>query len=126
MGGKTVPSTTIRTIGMCESAATYSWQLGTLCGLVFAMTLLLAIASAPRLRERHEQLQPAGRYRSWLLRTCPVLCIGTWVAGAWFLGAARLSCYASYSAAAASLVLGLVVLPVIATAANHIARRSLW
>ena len=108
-----------------EPIATLGWLIGALGGAIFDVGLLFAIGSTPRLRE-HGRAPPMKPRSNILLRAPVALMVLLWLAG-WFLGGSSASlCYVIHSALAATLVAGGVVLPLMVTAANHIARRSLW
>lgn len=123
----------------CADVATFSWGIGALCGLVLDLVLVLAVALTPRLRERvGAQLQPThlGRWsakvrespraRGWLLRLPTMLIIALWFGGLLVVGVDRISCHAIYSAAAASIIFGAVLLLLVFTASTQITNRSLW
>jgi hypothetical protein len=113
--------------GMTDSAAwaaTSAWLVGLICGLVIDAALILAVLAAPRLRAHGGR--PAPRGMAERTRLPPVI-----VAAIWLLGLCRLApddvlAYAGYSAGAAALVVAIVVVPLVATAAADIARRSIW
>lgn len=108
-----------------EPIATLGWLIGALGGAVFDVGLLFAIGSTPRLRE-HGNAPPMKPRSNILLRVPAALMVLLWLAGWFWGGTSAPLCYVMHSALAATLVAGGVVLPLMATAANHIARRSLW
>lgn len=114
------------TSAACMSVQAIGWLAGTISGSIFAVGLMLAIASTPRLRERAITLATGGFVARWMPVVWPVLCLGIWIGGAWLAGATLLRSYAIYSAAAATLILSVIILPIIATAASQIAQRSVW
>ena len=61
-----------------------------------------------------------------LLPLPPALVIILWLAGLWHLEISSVTCYVSYSAIAATAVVGIVLVALVVTAASQIARRSLW
>lgn len=108
------------------TVATFSWMVGTLAGLAFSVALVVAIAAAPRLHEHDGKPAPLGRTQRILRFWAPVTCAVIWVAGILLVSSGDVPRYAAYSAMAASAVLGFIMLPLVASAANHIARRSIW
>ncbi|MGH8259475.1 MAG: hypothetical protein ACREUG_07265 [Steroidobacteraceae bacterium] len=107
------------------SIATTAWAIGTLAGLVFALALVASIASTPRLREHAGRPDPIGLIERRVAGLAPVLCVAIWIAGAVYVGRAAIVRYTLYSGIAAALLLAVIILPMTATAARHIARRSI-
>jgi len=108
-----------------ESVATLGWFIGALAGAVFDVGLLFAIGSTPRLRE-HGDARPVKPLSKIRLRIPAILIIALWLAGWFFGGRSAVLCYSVHGVIAAAAVAGGVMLPLIATAANQIARRSIW
>jgi hypothetical protein len=108
-----------------ESVATVGWLVGVLAGAVFDVGLLFAIGSTPRLREYGDAPPTKPRSRI-LLRIPAMLIIALGLAGFFFGGRSALLCYVVNAAMAAAVVVSGIMLLLIATAANHIARRSVW
>jgi len=108
-----------------ESVATLGWLVGVLAGVVFDVGLVFSIGSTPRLRE-HGGAPPAKPHSKILLRIPALLIVALWLAGFFLGGKSALLCYALHCALAAAIVSGGVTLLLMATAANHIARRSIW
>jgi hypothetical protein len=108
-----------------ESVATLGWLVGVLAGTAFDVGILFAIGSTPRLRE-HGDARPVKPRSKILLRIPAMLIVFLWLAGFFLGGKSALLCYAVYSVMAAAAVAGGVILPLMTTAANQIARRSIW
>lgn len=107
-----------------EAVANFAWACGALCGLIVDVAIVLAIAQAPRLRDFRVAPASKGFVELRLLKLLACLVPILWFAGLCLIGAEALTRYAVYSAAAASIVIGLLLLPLIAKAASDVARRS--
>jgi hypothetical protein len=108
-----------------ESVATLGWLVGALAGAAFDIGLLFAIFGTPRLRE-HGAVHPPPPRSTIPLRMPAIVMVVLWLAG-WFLGGASAPlCYVVHSALAAATLAAAVMLVLMATAAHHVARRSIW
>jgi hypothetical protein len=109
----------------CRSIIDFSWVIGALAGVVLAAFLIIAIALTPPLREHGgAPPPPMGAMQKYGLWLPPFLIAALWLGGLWCVGGKLLSCYASLTASAASIVAAVVILPIAYIAAHHIARRS--
>jgi hypothetical protein len=108
----------------CEAITSFSWLIGVLAGAVLDLFLIISIALTPPLREHGGDPPPTGRFQRYGLPVPPYLIAFIWGCGLWRVGGDLLSCYTTHSTAAAAIVVGLVMLPMVFTAAHHIARRS--
>jgi len=107
------------------SVASLGWLVGVLAGAVFDVGLLFAIGSTPRLRE-YGDVHPVRRRSQFLSRIPAILIVALAIAGYFFGGRSAVLCYAIYAVMAATAVVSGVMMPLVATAANQIARRSIW
>jgi hypothetical protein len=108
-----------------EAVATLGWLIGVLAGVVFDVGLVFAIGSTPRLRE-HGGGAPVKPRKRFLLRIPAILIVALWLAGFFLGGKSAFPCYTLYCAMSAAIVSGGVTFLLMATAASHIARRSIW
>jgi hypothetical protein len=112
--------------GSCEAITNFSWGIGAVGGLLVDIFLLLAIAQTPHLREHGGEPEPVGFIERRILPMPPFLVALLWFCGLYHVGGELLSCYAHYNAIAAAIVVGLLMLVLIPTAAKQIAIRSVW
>lgn len=108
----------------CGSITDFSWLVGALAGVVLGAFLIVAIALTPPLREHGGDPQPMGAMQIYGLQLPPFLILLMWFSGLCYVGFDLTSCYARVTAGAAAIVTAIVILPIIYTAAHHIARRS--
>jgi hypothetical protein len=108
----------------CHSIASFAWLMGALAGVLFDLFLVISIALTPPLREHGGDPPPMGAMQKYGLYLAPFAIATLWVGGLWRVGWNQLTCYAELTAGAAAVVIALVLVPLIYTAAHHIARRS--
>jgi hypothetical protein len=112
--------------GSCEAAANLGWLVGGLGGALIDIALVSAICLAPRLREHGGQraaVRPAERLIAWVPTSLVAI---AWFGGLYHIGGRLLSCYASHSTIAATILIGFAMLIGFQLAATQIARRSVW
>lgn len=112
--------------GSCAAATDYSLFIGALGGVIVDVTMLIAIAQTPPLREHGGTPEPVGIAERWLLPLPPILIAILWFAGLMYVNAAQVPCYAIWSAAGAAAIVAALLLILFAIAASQIARRSVW
>jgi hypothetical protein len=112
------------TDGVPSDLQTFAWFIGCMCGAVLDLAMVVSIALTPRLREHSEVTRPRGLIERWVPRLPAFIILSIWFTGLLHVGVHSLLPYAVYSAASATIVSGIILLLLVATAGNHIARRS--
>jgi hypothetical protein len=111
--------------GSCDAATQLGWFIGVSTGALAAIVVTILIVTAPPLGAAHPHgVASWRRFRRVLRHLLAAILVVVWIGGGLRVGAEHLSCYAPQAAIGAAILIGLVLMLTLLTAANQIGERS--